>query len=108
MVSNLKSPAREPWNKGKIVRQKAPFRINDIWKLPRAFRWKAEYASLLCSTLFNLGMDIKLRGCDLVSLKVREVCHGDLVATRAVVMQHKTQRPVQFEITPVTREAVQK
>jgi integrase len=58
--------------------------------------------------LFNLGIDSKLRGCDLVSLKVRDICHGDQVATRAVVMQHKTQRPVQFEITAATREAVQK
>jgi integrase len=58
--------------------------------------------------LFNLGIDSKLRGCDLVSLKVRDVSYGDQVATRAVVMQHKTQRTVQFEITPVTREAVQK
>src|SRR5512137_1416673 len=56
--------------------------------------------------LFNLGIDSKLRGCDLVALKVRDVCHGDRVATRAVVMQHKTQRPVQFEITSSTREAV--
>jgi hypothetical protein len=40
-------------------------------------------------------------------LKVRDVCHGDQVATRAVVMQHKTQHPVQFEITQATREAVQ-
>ncbi len=58
--------------------------------------------------LFNLGIDSKLRGCDLVSIKVRDVCHGDQVATRAVVMQHKTQCPVQFEITPATRDAVQK
>ena len=49
--------------------------------------------------LFNLGIDSRLRGCDLVSLKVRDICHGDLVASRAVVMQHKTQRPVQFEHT---------
>ena len=58
--------------------------------------------------LFNLGIDSKLRGCDLVALKVRDICHGDQVASRAVVMQHKTQRPVQFEITPAAREAVQK
>ncbi|MDB5744916.1 MAG: hypothetical protein JWR68_3231 [Polaromonas sp.] len=58
--------------------------------------------------LFNLGIDSKLRGCELVSLKVRDICHGDQVATRAVVMQHKTQRPVHFEITLATREAVQK
>jgi len=58
--------------------------------------------------LFNLGIDSKLRGCDLVALKVRDICHGEQVAARAVVMQRKTQRPVQFEITPTTRDAVQK
>lgn len=57
--------------------------------------------------LFNLGIDSKLRGCDLVALRVRDVCHGDQVATRAIVMQHKTQRPVQFEITPATQDALQ-
>lgn len=57
--------------------------------------------------LFNLGIDSKLRACDLVGLKVRDVCHGDQVATRAIVVQHKTQRPVQFEITPAARDAVQ-
>jgi integrase len=58
-------------------------------------------------TLFNLGIDSKLRGCDLVALKVRDVCHGDQLATRAIVMQHKTRRPVQFEITQATRDALQ-
>jgi integrase len=58
--------------------------------------------------LVNLGIDSKLRGCDLVALRVRYICHGEQVASRAVVMQHKTQLPVQFEITPATREAVQK
>ena len=57
--------------------------------------------------LFNLGIDSKLRGCDLVGLKVRDVCHGDQVASRAIVVQHKTKRPVQFEITPAARDAVQ-
>ena len=57
--------------------------------------------------LFNLGIDSKLRGCDFVALKVRDVCHGDQIATRAIVMQHKSQRPVQFEITSTTRDAVQ-
>lgn len=58
--------------------------------------------------LFNLGIDSELRGCDLVSLKVRDICHGDQVASRAVVMQHRNQRLVQFEITPATRDAVQR
>lgn len=58
-------------------------------------------------TLFNLGIDSKLRGCALVALRVRHVCDGDHVATRAIVMQHKTQRPVQFEITQASRDALQ-
>jgi hypothetical protein len=56
--------------------------------------------------LLNLGIDSKLRGCDLVALKVRDVCHGDQVASRAVVMRHKTQRPVHFERS-VTAVAVE-
>ncbi len=57
--------------------------------------------------LFNLGIGSKLGGCDLVGLKVRDICHGDQVASRAMVRQHGTQRPVQFEITSGTRDAVQ-
>jgi len=56
--------------------------------------------------LFDLGIDSKLRACDLLSLRVRDVCHGDRVAARANVLQQKTQWPVQFEITPPTREVL--
>ena len=96
--------SREPWNKGKIVGQKAPFKVRDIWALRVRLQMEDRVREL---ALFNLGIDSKLRGCDLVALKVRDVCHGDQVATRAIVMQHKTQRPVQFEITQATREALQ-
>jgi hypothetical protein len=89
MASNLNAHSREPWNKGKIVGQKAPFRIKDIWALRVRLQMESRVREL---ALFNLGIDSKLRGCDLVSLKVRDVCHGDQVATRAVVMQDKTQR----------------
>ena len=95
---------REPWNKGKIVGQKAPFKLKDIWALRVRLQMKARVREL---ALFNLGLDSELRGCDLVALKVRDVCHGDQMATRAIVMQHKTQRPVQFEITQATRDALQ-
>ena len=95
---------REPWNKGKIVGQKAPFKVKDIWALRVRLQMEGRVREL---ALFNLGIDSKLRGCDLVNLKVRDVCHGDQVATRATVMQLKTPRPVQFEITPAAREAVQ-
>jgi site-specific recombinase XerC len=94
---------REPWNKGKLVGQKAPFKLKDIWALRVRRQMEQRVREL---ALFNLRIDSKLRGCDLVALKVRDVCHGDQVASRAVVMQHKTQRPVQFEITQATRDAL--
>jgi hypothetical protein len=53
-------------------------------------------------TLFNLAIDSKLRGCDLVSLRVRDVYQGSVVASRAIAMQREMQRPVQFEITVAT------
>jgi hypothetical protein len=89
----------EPWNKGKIVGQKVPFKIKDIWALRVRFQLEQRARDL---ALFNLGIDSKLRGCDLIALKVRDVCHGDHVAFRASVIQRKTQRPVQFEITAAT------
>ena len=95
---------REPWNKGKIVGQKAPFKLKDIWALRVRLEMEGRVREL---ALFNLGIDSKLRGCDLVALRVRDVSHGDKVASRAIVMQHKTQRPVQFEITQATRDALQ-
>ncbi len=95
---------REPWNKGKLLGQKAPFKVKDIWALRVRLQMEGRVREL---ALFNLGIDSKLRGCDLLNLKVRDVCHADQVATRATVMQLKTQRPVQFEITPAAREAVQ-
>ena len=104
MEFNVNAACREPWIKGKIVGQKAPFKVKGIWALRARLQMEDRVREL---ALFNLGIDSKLRGCDLVCLKVRDICHGDQVAARAVVMQQKTQRPVQFEITQATREAVQ-
>jgi integrase len=102
-MESFAATARQPWNKGKIVGQKAPFKLKEVWairiRLQRARR-ERELA------LFDLGIDSKLRACDLVQLRVRDICHDDRIATRAIVMQQKTQRPVQFEITQQTREAV--
>ncbi len=95
---------RGPWNKGKLVGQKAPLKVRTFGPFASGSRYNCGPASLRCS---NLGIDSKLRGCDLVKLRVRDVCQGDRVASRAIVLQQKTQRPVQFEITPLTREAVE-
>ena len=104
METPSSSVHHEPWNKGKIVGQKAPFKLKEIWALLVRLQMQGRVREL---ALFNLGIDSKLRGCDLVALKVRDVCHGDQLAARAIVMQHKTQRPVQFEITAATRDALQ-
>ena len=94
---------REPLNKGRLVGQEAPFKLKEIW----AIRVRLQLASRCRElALFNLAIDSKLRACDLVKLRVRDVCHGTGMASRAMVLQQKTQRPVQFEITEPTREAV--
>ena len=92
-----------PWNKGKLVGQKAPLKLKQIW----AIRVRLELADRPRElALFNLAIDSKLRSCDLLKLRVRDVCHGERIAPRAIILQQKTQRPVQFEITEQTRESV--
>jgi integrase len=92
-----------PWNKGKLVGQKAPLKLKDIWAIRIRLQIGKRTREL---ALFNLAIDSKLRSCDLVKLRVRDVCHGSVVAARAIVMQQKTQRPVQFEITEQTRDSL--
>ena len=94
---------RDPWNKGKLVGKKSPLKLKEIW----AIRIRLQLASRIRDlALFNLAIDSKLRACDLVKLRVRDVSHGDRVSARTSVMQQKTQRPVQFEITEPTRDAL--
>ena len=101
----LRSPQpRQPWNKGKLVGQKAPLKLKDIWAIRIRLQLGHKVRDL---ALFNLAIDSKLRACDLVKLRVFDVSHGGQMASRAMVMQQKTGRPVQFEITQSTREALQ-
>jgi integrase len=104
MEAVIANKRREPWNKGKLVGQKAPFKAKEIWAIRVRLQMDDRARDL---ALFNLGIDSKLRACDLTALRVRDVCHGDRVAARASVLQRKTQRPVQFEITPAAREAAE-
>ena len=103
MDTETASPKKAPWNKGKIVGRKAPLKLKDIWAIRIRLQLGHRTREL---ALFDLGLDSKLRACDLVRLRVRDICHGDRVSPRAIVMQQKTSRPVQFEITPPTRDAV--
>ena len=94
---------RGAWNKGKLVGHKPPLKPKDIWAI-RIYLQNAHAVRDLA--MFNLAIDSKLRGCDLVSLRVRDVTHGNQVLPRTMVIQRKTQRPVQFELTEPTRAAV--
>lgn len=96
--------SHQPWNKGKLVGQKAPLRLRDIWAIRVRLQFTERIRDL---ALFDLAIDSKLRACDLTRLRVRDIAHGERVSQRAVVMQQKTQRPVQFEITEQTRAALE-
>jgi integrase len=98
------SEVRTPWNKGTLVGQKAPLKVRDIWAIRVRLQIRGRVRDL---ALFDLGIDSKLRACDLVQLRVRDVCHGNQVTSRAIVMQNKTQRSVQFEITASTRDVLE-
>lgn len=103
-MKTITTHAQEPWNKGKLVGQKAPLRLKDIWAIRVRLQIAEEARDL---ALFNLAIDSKLRACDLTKLRVRDVVHGQHVSSRAIVMQQKTQRPMQFEITEQTRIALE-
>ena len=92
-----------PWNKGRLVGQKAPLKLKEIWAIRIRLQLAEKVRDL---ALFNLAIDSKLRGCDLVSLRVCDVSQGKIIYPRAIVMQRKTHRPVQFEITELTRQSV--
>jgi integrase len=103
MSTHETEPRHIPWNKGKLIGQKHPLKLKDIW----AIRIRLQVANNARElALFNLAIDSKLRGCDLVQLKVSDVAQGARIASRTMVMQQKTHRPVQFEITEQTREAL--
>ena len=97
--------SHESWNKGKLVGQKAPLKLKEIWAIRVRLQLSNRVRDL---ALFDLAIDSKLRACDLTKLKVRDVAHGSIISSRAIIMQQKTHSPVQFEITEPTRAALSK
>ena len=98
------APNCRPWNKGQLIGQKRPLKPKDVW----AIRVRLELGgSRRDVALFNLAIDSKLRACDLVRLKVQDLYVGSRARERATVIQKKTGRPVQFEISPQTRAALE-
>ena len=94
-----------PWNKGKLVGQKLPLKLKEIW----AIRIRLQLTNCIRDlALFNLAIDSKLRSCDLLKLRVRDISHEPTILRRAGIMQQKPHNPVQFEITEQTRESISK
>jgi integrase len=104
MKPNTQTPSHQAaWNKGKLVGQKTPLKLKEIWAIRIRLQLTGKVRDL---ALFNLAIDSKLRGCDLLSLKVSDIAQGRSIMHRAIVMQRKTHRPVQFEVTDITRQAL--
>jgi len=100
----LRKP-QEPWNKGKLIGQKPPLKLREIWAIRIQLQLERRIKEV---ALFNLAIDSKLRSCDLVNLKVRDIANGNTILHRAMIVQQKTKKPVQFEITEHTRDSLSK
>ena len=97
-------PARlPPWNKGRLIGAKPPLKPNHVWAIRTRLQLDGRTRDL---AMFNLAIDSKLRGCDLIALRVEDVAPHGYAAERSTVRQKKTGRPVQFEISEQTRLSV--
>jgi len=92
-----------PWNAGRLVGAKAPLKPKHIWGIRQQLKSTGRIRDL---AMFNCALDAKLRGCDLVKLRLGDVVQGGALRERSVVVQQKTGRPVPFEITPPARDAL--
>src|SRR5213593_2343288 len=95
--------ARSPWNKGKLTGAKPPLRPKHVWSIRTKLQLDGRTRDL---AMFNLAIDSKLRGCDVVALKVADVAPSGYALDRATVRQRKTGQPVRFELTELTRQAI--
>jgi integrase len=94
---------RVPWNKGKLIGAKPPLRSKHVWSIRTKLQIEGRTRDL---AMFNLAINSKLRGCDLVALKVEDIAPSGYAIDRATVRQKKTGQPVRFELTEQTRQVV--
>ena len=99
----LQTFASKPWNKGCLIGPKLALKPRQVWSIRFHLKREGRVRDL---ALFDLAVDSKLRGCDLVRLRVADLLAGGVVRSRALVVQRKTGTPVQFEVTQGTRESV--
>ena len=98
-----KPARRQPWNKGKIVGPKPPLQPSHVWSIRTKLQIEDKKRDL---ALFNLAIDSKLRGCDVVAVHVEDVAPGGYALDRSTIRQKKTGRPVRFELTEQSRTAI--
>ena len=97
------APSLTPWNKGKLIGAKPPLWPKHVWSIRTKLQIEGRTLDL---ALFNLAIDSKLRGCDVVALRVEDVAPNGYAIARATVRQKKTDRPVRFELPDQTRQAI--
>jgi integrase len=103
VANTIPTGKRPPWNKGNLVGAKPPLRSRHVWSIRSKLQVEGRKRDL---AMFNLAIDSKLRGCDLVALKVEDVVLGACAIDRATVRQRKTRQAVRFELTEQTRQSV--
>ena len=94
---------RVPWNKGKLIGQKPPLRLKHVWAIRTTLQLDGRVRDL---ALFNLAIDSKLRGCDIINLKIEDIAPHGYAIERATIRQLKTGHPVKFELTEQTRQTI--
>jgi integrase len=102
-IATTAAPRRIPWNKGKLIGPRPPLRQKHVWAIRTRLQIERQVGEL---ALFNLAIDSKLRGCDLVAIRVDDIAPNGYAIERASVRQRKTGRPVRFELTEQTRQAI--
>jgi len=104
-VSITPTEKRVPWNKGKLTGAKPPLRPKHVWAIRTMLQNDRQARDL---ALLNLAIDSKLRGCDVVAVRVDDVAPNGYAVDRVTVRQRKTGRSVRFELTEQTRQAIDK
>src|SRR5690349_15836680 len=102
-TSTASGPERAPWNKGKLTGAKPPLQPRQVWSIRSKLQLERRTRDL---AMFNLAIDSKLRGCDIVGIKVEDVAPNGYAADRATIRQKKTGQPVRFELTEQTRQTI--
>jgi integrase len=93
-----------PWNKGKLIGAKPPLSPKHVWSIRTKLQLEGRLRDL---AIFNVAIDSKLRGCDVVALRVEDIAPNGYAVDRATVRQKKRGQPVRFELTEQTRQAVE-